>query len=109
MRYNNGQGIPQNYTEAVKWFRLAAEQGNASAQFNLGSMYHDGRGRVLRNYVQAHKWVNLAVSRATGDDQEKYADARERIAARMTPQQIAEAQRLAREWEPKTWDELKDR
>ena len=37
--YDNGDGVPQDYKEAVKWYRLAAEQGDASAQYNLGLMY----------------------------------------------------------------------
>ena len=41
--YANGQGVPQDYTEAAKWFTLVAEQGDAKAQFNLGNMYYEGR------------------------------------------------------------------
>jgi hypothetical protein len=52
-------------------------------------------------------WVNLAASRSHGEDLEKLAKVTELLAQRMTPDQIAEAQRLAREWKPKTWDELK--
>ena len=40
--YTFGQGVPQNYTEAAKWYRLAAEQGNAQAQYNLGFLYAEG-------------------------------------------------------------------
>jgi hypothetical protein len=47
-------------------------------------------------------WCNLAASGARGDDQKKYADLRELLAKTMTPQQIAEAQRRAREWKPKS-------
>ena len=42
--YGNGRGVPKDYGEAVKWFRLAAEQGNADAQTNLGVMFQYGRG-----------------------------------------------------------------
>ncbi len=42
--YDHGQGVPQNYTEALKWYRLSAEQGDADAQNNLGVMYADGKG-----------------------------------------------------------------
>ena len=42
--YANGEGVPQDAAEAVRWFRLAAEQGYASAQYNLGVMYANGRG-----------------------------------------------------------------
>ena len=42
--YGNGQGVPQDGRAAMKWFRLAAEQGNATAQTNLGLMYGNGDG-----------------------------------------------------------------
>jgi uncharacterized protein len=54
--YEYGQGVLQDYKEAVKWYRLAAEQGFAPAQFNLGLMYHHGQG-VLQNDKEAVKWT----------------------------------------------------
>jgi TPR repeat protein len=105
--YDIGQGVPQDYAEAVKWFRLAAEQGEANAQLGLGVMYGLGKG-VPQDYTEGVKWLNLAASRASGANAKSYAELRDTVAGRMTPQQIAEAQRLAREWKPKTWDELKD-
>ena len=57
--YANGQGVTQDYAEAVKWFKLAAAQGYASAQYNLGLMYANGQG-VTQDYVIAHMWSNLA-------------------------------------------------
>jgi len=101
--YNEGQGVPQDYAEAVTWYRKAAEQGNASAQFNLGFMYDNGQG-VPQDYVRAHKWTNLAVSRYPASEKgrrEKAVKNRDIIAAKMTPAQVAEAQKLAREWKPK--------
>jgi TPR repeat protein len=94
--YAKGQGVPVNYVEALKWFRLAADQGVASAQNNLGLMYANGWG-VPQDYVRAHIWFNL--SAAQGD--QNAAETRDRILKRMTPAQIAEAQKLAREWQPK--------
>ena len=52
-------GVPQDYKEAVKWYRLAAEQGSISAQFSLGVMYNTGEG-VLQDYNEAAKWSRLA-------------------------------------------------
>jgi TPR repeat protein len=78
---------------------MAAEQGDASAQFNLGVSYLNGQG-VPQDYVQAHLWFNLAGVQATDSDK-KAAEARDNVAALMTPAQVAEAQRLAREWNPK--------
>ena len=63
--YANGQGVPQDYAEAMKWYRKAADQGDDTAQYNLGLMYYNGRG-VPQDYVAAHKWFSLAAARATG-------------------------------------------
>ena len=90
----------------MKWSRLAAEQGLANAQFLLGFMYATGKG-VAQDYVQAHKWINLAASRTTGEAQDRRSG-RGELAKKMTASQVAEAQRLAREWQPKTWEQLKD-
>ncbi len=90
-----------DYTTAFREFEALAEQGDASGQFFLGTMYGDGWG-VPQDYVQAHMWYNLAASRLPpGKDRDLAVENRDIIAARMTPAQIAEAQRLAREWKPK--------
>jgi len=81
----------------VAWYRKAADQGYAVAQFNLGRMYGSGQG-VPQDYVEAHKWFNLGASRASAEYRERFAEARDALAAKMTPVQIAEAQTLAREW-----------
>jgi hypothetical protein len=99
--YDKGQGLPQDYREAVRWYRKAADQGNTAAQFLLGSMYANGLG-VTQDYVAAHMWFNLAASHTSGDDQKRIAQGRDRVAGMMTSQQIAEAQRMAREWKPTT-------
>lgn len=91
----NGTGVPKNYAEAAKWFRKAAEQGSAHAQSILGHIYWYGEG-VPKDFTQAHAWINI--SAANGFHMAKlempiYED-------EMTPTQIAEAQKLARElWE----------
>ena len=57
---------------------------------------------VPPDHVEAHKWLNLAASRyPPGEIRNKTAELRDDLAERMTPDQIAEAQRLAREWKPK--------
>jgi len=94
--YKNGHGVSQDYKEAAKWLRKAAEQGHSTAQKNLGGMYALGHG-VLQDYVLAHMWLNLAA--AQGDDGAQRI--RDSVAELMTPTQIEEAQRLAREWKPK--------
>jgi len=57
--YNKGEGVPQDDKAAVKWYTLAAEQGDARAQGNLGVMYAFGDG-ILKDYVYAHMWGNIA-------------------------------------------------
>ena len=66
--YDNGQGVPQNYAEALKWYRLAADQGDASAQNNLGVMYAKGQG-VPQNYAEALKWYRLAADQGNASAQ----------------------------------------
>ena len=59
LMYADGQGVPKDEVEAVKWFRKAADQGYAYAQSNLGVMYEHGRG-VVKNEVEAVKWYRKA-------------------------------------------------
>ena len=97
--YAFGVGIPQDYAEAVHWYRLAADQGHADAQGNLGPMYGLGRG-VPQDDVEAHMWFNLAAAQSSSEDRDRRVKARDDLAERMTADQIAEAQRRAREWTP---------
>ena len=94
--YAKGLGVPQDDTEAMRWYRLAAEQRHAGAQYALGEIYANGQG-VPQNYVLAHMWLNLAA--VQGD--ELAVKMRDYYAYLMSPAQIAEAQKLAREWKPK--------
>ena len=55
LRYDNGQGVLQNYSKAVEWLRKAAEQDFVKAQYNLGSMYYSGQG-VPQDNARAAKW-----------------------------------------------------
>jgi TPR repeat protein len=69
-----------DYAQAVKWYRLAADQGDADAQFNLGFMYASGQG-VPKDYVLAYMWRNLAAAAASDADiREQAAKAREALA-----------------------------
>ncbi|MGA2402736.1 MAG: tetratricopeptide repeat protein [Syntrophobacteraceae bacterium] len=95
--YYNGTGVPQDYTEAVKWFRRAAEQGVAEAQYDLGVMYYNGTG-MPEDFVQAHVCFNLAAAQGN----EEAVAGRDSVARRMTASQIAEAQRIAEGWKPKS-------
>jgi hypothetical protein len=98
LMYANGHGVRQNYAEAARWYRQAADQGDALSQALIGGKYDVGQG-VPQDYVMAHMWFNL--SAAQGVQLAIYE--RDFMAEHhMTPAQIAEAQRLAREWKPKS-------
>jgi len=90
-----GEGVPQSHAEAVKWFRKAADQGDVLAQSRLAVAYWKGEG-VPQSYVSAHMWFNLS---AAGGGQDAVKN-RDNVARRMTPAQIAEAQKRASEWKP---------
>jgi TPR repeat protein len=91
--YAEGHGIPQDDQQSLALFRKAAEQGFAPAQVNLGVMYTQGQG-VERNLVEAHKWFNIA----GGAVNEEGIDLREVVEEQMTPDEISEAMRLAKDW-----------
>jgi len=96
LMYANGQGVSQDYAEAVKWFRLAAERGDANAQYALGLMYESGHG-VSQDYILTHMWFDLSAAQGT----QIAVTSRDRIERQMASAQIAEAQKLAREWKAK--------
>jgi TPR repeat protein len=93
--YLTGHGVPQDYPQALFWFRVAANHGNAMAQTKLGLMYERGNG-VTQDIVLAHKWY--IVGAASGD--KVGAEHRDALAKHMTPAQIFRAKELAREWKP---------
>lgn len=99
--FSNGDGVEQSYKEAANWFRRAAEQGDDAAQEALASAYFFARG-VPQDYLEAHKWANLAVANASDDvARNAHIALLESIAEKLTPEQVVEAQKLAREWKPK--------
>lgn len=91
--YAKGQGVPQDDAEAAYWYLKAAEQGLADACRNLGTFYSLGRGVPFDN-VRAYMWFSVAPDRSARDD----------VASRMTSAEIAEAERLAREWKAQKAD-----
>jgi TPR repeat protein len=91
----------KEYAPAASWYRRAAEQGNALAQIRLARMYAEGPG-LARDDVQAYKWFAVAAMRgADSYARTNAAKGRDAAAMKMTPAQIAEAERLVREWKPK--------
>jgi hypothetical protein len=66
--YLRGQGVLQDYKEAVKWFRLSAEQGNANAQYNLGLLYYKGEG-FPKDYKEAVRLFRLSAKQGDASAQ----------------------------------------
>ena len=95
--YAIGQGVSQDYAQARQWYEKAAAQGNALAQNNLAELYYAGLG-VPQDDVRAYMWVNLAAAHMTGDEQKQAVENRDDVARRMTPAQVAEAQRLSQQF-----------
>jgi uncharacterized protein len=95
--YENGDGVTLDYAKARQWYEKSAAQGNANAQFYLGLLSAFGQGGPL-DLAQAHMWYSLAA----GNGHIGAGVYRNDLAKQMTPAQIAEAQKRAKEWKPKT-------
>jgi hypothetical protein len=89
--YSLGAGVERNAEEAVRYYRLAAEQGRAAAQYNLGNMYASGEG-VAQDNMRAYMWYDIAALQ--GDEDGPFG--RDLIGALLTPDEIAQAQEMAR-------------
>ena len=85
-----------DYDTALKEWRPLADQGLAAAQNNLGAMYINGEG-VRRNYVQGYMWLSLAAKQGY----KRAVSSQGQLEREMTPGELAEAERFAREWKPK--------
>ena len=94
--YENGDGVPRDYTKARQWYEKAAAQGDAKAQLYLGLQSSFGQG-VPMDLVEAYMWYSLAA----GNGNAHAPGYRNDLSRQMTPAQIAEAQKRAREWKPK--------
>jgi uncharacterized protein len=92
-RYATGEEVPQDYTQAVHWFALAADRGHILAQATLGAYYWAGRG-VSPDLTKAYFWSALA--QAGGDQASKYRVAV--LTSRMSRSQILAAQEQANDW-----------
>ena len=97
LSYENGDGVPRDYAIARQWYEKSAAQGDAKAQLYLGLQSAFGQGGPV-DLVQAYMWYSLAA----GNGHLGAAVYRNDLAKQMTPAQIAEAQKRARERKPKT-------
>jgi TPR repeat protein len=86
--YDEGKGVEQDFKEAVKWYQKAADQGDAMAQFNLGAMYGNGQG-VEQDNVTAYAWWDIAATNGA----QRAKNNKSVVAKKMTPAQIAKAER----------------
>lgn len=93
-------GLKQDYAIAASWYQKSADQGNIYAQASLGILYHSGKG-LPHDDVQSEMWLTIAAEHAPKDDRDTIVEMRDSVAAHLAPQQLAEAQKLAREWKPK--------
>ena len=133
MMYSDGEVVSQNSGKAVKWMRFASDQGNSVAQLRRGmaleaslgggktinevsrlkelawSRDDSPEGRLARQcLIEAHMWYHLAASNDNTSVLHDHAiKARDALSAKLSREDIAVAQRLAREWKPKTWEEIK--
>ena len=96
--YFKGQGIAQDFREAMRWYRLGAGQGNAEAQFNLGLMYEQGRG-VHQDLLRAHMWFNLAAATSSEGNAKLAAKNRGIVTKSLTREQLVRAQEMAHQCE----------
>ena len=102
LSYYNGEGVVKNEAEAAKWYRKAAEQGDADAQCKLGNCYRDGYG-IVKNDIIAYKWFLLSTAQGNQTAKKNMEVAEKKL----TPEQRAEGQRLATEWQAAFEDQQK--
>ena len=98
LSYYMGREVEQDHAKALEWFRLAADQGESTAQMFLGLMHLNGQV-VPQSNVKAHMWFSLSA-------EQEFLAARtrlDRLEAQMTTTEIAEATKLADEWKPAAW------
>jgi uncharacterized protein len=102
--YQSGQGVVQDYATASRWYQSAAERDNPNAQYALGILCYEGEGGP-KDLVAAYVWFDLAAARGdklqapiTSQDAASYRDL---VATKMNKDQIAQAQKRARDWKPR--------
>lgn len=98
--YEAGRGgLKQDYAEAYKWYRAAADRNDPFAQASVGLLYRFGKG-VPKDPVQSYMWFQLAINQLRGPDRDSIVELQDAVAAQMTREQIEESTRLSRAWKP---------
>jgi hypothetical protein len=108
-RYQEGDGVTQDYAEAAKRFRMLVERGFVpAAQAALGELYERGGPGLLQDTIAAHMWLNIAVANG-----HPFPEDRDRVAGKLSSSELAEARKRAKrcmeskykdcEAEPKSW------
>jgi hypothetical protein len=95
------EGIAQDFVEAAKWYRKAAEQGDAEAQAALGRLYANGTG-VPQEDKEAYFWLSVALSGANEDNKGWISTLLERTELYMDKAEVRAAKKRAAEWKPST-------
>jgi uncharacterized protein len=100
--YEHGFGEPKAYPVAAGLYVQGAVRGDPFGQAMLGLLYDKGYG-VPQDFVLAYKWLDLAAAHETGSQRDAYARFRDAVGSKMSPNEIAEGQRLAAYWTPVAW------
>ena len=97
--YSEGEGVPKDDAEGIKWYSLAAYSGDIVSQLALGTMYVNGRG-VPRDLVLAYGWFTIVSQNGSRDMASQALEVRDLIDQMMSTQEIKEAEVFAESWEP---------
>src|SRR4030095_4336591 len=95
--YENGRAVPLDHVQAAEWYRRAGDLGQSKAMFMIGVCYWAGRG-VPEDQVEAYRWLDLAATYAANREKDTAVNARTALERVLTPTQIEEAKKRAREW-----------
>ena len=105
LMYAAGLGVPPDITEAAKWYREAADQGDVEAQAALAALYYHGRG-VPQSKLFAYQWATISTSNPLlpPEDRSTVQEVLDTLTAELAPTEIAEAEKLAKQWEARSGD-----
>jgi TPR repeat protein len=100
--YHNGFGVKTSQPEALKWFEKAAAQGEQRSQYYAGIIYSTGKGGVAKDLAAADMWLTLSATNPKTPYRDTLYTKEEikKIEAKMTPEQLAKAQDLVKNWKP---------